>query len=165
MTDGEPQVGVGPWAGPWPVDERFDPELLREGLAARLEQLAAALRAADADDVVAAHQADFVTGRHAPLRGTLVDRLSLDDLTVSTPLRRRPGKPCVVRRAADGDRLHLYLGDRRVDVPARIEPAVTMLRSLLGEGSFIASQLGLDDASAVVLSRRLVREGLLEVAR
>jgi tRNA G18 (ribose-2'-O)-methylase SpoU len=27
----EPQVGVGPWTGPWPVEERFDPELLREG--------------------------------------------------------------------------------------------------------------------------------------
>ncbi len=24
-------VGVGPWQGPWPDDERYDPELLREG--------------------------------------------------------------------------------------------------------------------------------------
>lgn len=24
-------VGVGPWPGPWPDDERFDPHLLREG--------------------------------------------------------------------------------------------------------------------------------------
>lgn len=24
-------VGVGPWEGPWPDDERFDPELLRHG--------------------------------------------------------------------------------------------------------------------------------------
>lgn len=24
-------VGVGPWSGPWPDDERYDPELLREG--------------------------------------------------------------------------------------------------------------------------------------
>ncbi|MGC3020467.1 MULTISPECIES: TrmH family RNA methyltransferase [unclassified Brevibacterium] len=32
MTENaEPQVGVGPWTGPWPVEERFDPELLREG--------------------------------------------------------------------------------------------------------------------------------------
>ncbi|SFP78616.1 tRNA G18 (ribose-2'-O)-methylase SpoU [Amycolatopsis arida] len=25
------EVGVGPWAGPWPDDERYDPELLRHG--------------------------------------------------------------------------------------------------------------------------------------
>ncbi|MFJ6114976.1 TrmH family RNA methyltransferase [Agrococcus sediminis] len=29
----EPQleVGVGPWAGPWPADDRYDPELLEQG--------------------------------------------------------------------------------------------------------------------------------------
>jgi tRNA(Leu) C34 or U34 (ribose-2'-O)-methylase TrmL len=34
MPDGEVQrsdVGVGPWPGPWPSDERYDPELLRYG--------------------------------------------------------------------------------------------------------------------------------------
>jgi tRNA G18 (ribose-2'-O)-methylase SpoU len=25
------EVGVGPWEGPWPTDDRYDPELLREG--------------------------------------------------------------------------------------------------------------------------------------
>jgi tRNA G18 (ribose-2'-O)-methylase SpoU len=30
--EGEPQpVGVGPWAGPWPDDSRYDPELLQDG--------------------------------------------------------------------------------------------------------------------------------------
>ncbi|KID29292.1 rRNA methylase [Prauserella sp. Am3] len=28
---GRPEVGVGPWEGPWPNDERYDPELLAEG--------------------------------------------------------------------------------------------------------------------------------------
>jgi tRNA G18 (ribose-2'-O)-methylase SpoU len=27
----ELEVGVGPWAGPWPADERYDPELLAAG--------------------------------------------------------------------------------------------------------------------------------------
>ena len=39
MADGEthsapgadPQVGVGPWPGPWPDDTRYDPDLLRDG--------------------------------------------------------------------------------------------------------------------------------------
>src|SRR6478735_542618 len=25
------EVGVGPWTGPWPADERYDPELLAQG--------------------------------------------------------------------------------------------------------------------------------------
>ncbi|KQX62049.1 TrmH family RNA methyltransferase [Angustibacter sp. Root456] len=27
----QPEVGVGPWPGPWPDDDRYDPELLRVG--------------------------------------------------------------------------------------------------------------------------------------
>jgi tRNA G18 (ribose-2'-O)-methylase SpoU len=27
----EDEVGVGPWAGPWPSDDRYDPQLLAEG--------------------------------------------------------------------------------------------------------------------------------------
>ena len=31
MPYGVPEVGVGPWPGPWPSGEQWDPELLREG--------------------------------------------------------------------------------------------------------------------------------------
>jgi tRNA G18 (ribose-2'-O)-methylase SpoU len=30
-TEWGASVGVGPWAGPWPTEDRYDPELLREG--------------------------------------------------------------------------------------------------------------------------------------
>ncbi|MCA1189520.1 MULTISPECIES: RNA methyltransferase [Saccharopolyspora] len=30
-TEWGPEVGVGPWPGPWPDDERYDPELLANG--------------------------------------------------------------------------------------------------------------------------------------
>ena len=30
-SDPAPQVGVGPWVGPWPDDDRLDPELLAAG--------------------------------------------------------------------------------------------------------------------------------------
>jgi tRNA G18 (ribose-2'-O)-methylase SpoU len=30
-TEWGPTVGVGPWEGPWPDDDRYDPELLAEG--------------------------------------------------------------------------------------------------------------------------------------
>ena len=31
MPHGPPEVGVGPWDGPWPEGEQWDPDLLREG--------------------------------------------------------------------------------------------------------------------------------------
>jgi tRNA G18 (ribose-2'-O)-methylase SpoU len=31
MPHGAPEVGLGPWQGPWPDDERYDPELLANG--------------------------------------------------------------------------------------------------------------------------------------
>ncbi|WP_167305910.1 RNA methyltransferase [Nocardioides euryhalodurans] len=31
MPHGPAEVGLGPWEGPWPTDERYDEELLREG--------------------------------------------------------------------------------------------------------------------------------------
>ncbi|WP_188781028.1 TrmH family RNA methyltransferase [Marmoricola endophyticus] len=31
MPHGPPEVGVGPWVGAWPTDERYDERLLREG--------------------------------------------------------------------------------------------------------------------------------------
>lgn len=30
-TEWGTSIGVGPWEGPWPTDERYDPELLRHG--------------------------------------------------------------------------------------------------------------------------------------
>ncbi len=31
MPHGPPEVGVGPWEGPWPEDDRYDAQLLAEG--------------------------------------------------------------------------------------------------------------------------------------
>jgi hypothetical protein len=62
----------------------------------------------------------------------------------------------------DGDRIRVLLGDRELAVPARLRPALEVVRS--------ASRLRpadlaehLDEQSRVVLCRRLVREGLLAV--
>ena len=88
----------------------------------------------------------------------MVDRMALDEIAGDTPLRRRPGKPCVLQ--PDGDRLHLLLGDRRVTVPARITAAVEQVRE---SGRLTPDDLPLDPQSSLVLCRRLVREGLLEV--
>ena len=115
-------------------------------------------------DTVATAQVDaFLQQRVSPLRGSMLDRMQLDALVGDTPLRRRPGRPCVLQDApADADRLHLLLGDRRVTVPARIRAAVEQVRDLT---ELVPDDLDLDPRSALVLCRRLVREGLLEVRR
>jgi len=74
-------------------------------------------------------------------------------------LARRPGRPCVVT-PLDDDRLRVLIGDRYLDVPARLAGALDVVRT---SATFTPADLGLDPQSNLVLARRLVREGLLEV--
>jgi lysine-specific demethylase/histidyl-hydroxylase NO66 len=136
------------------------PDALAEALSTRIEALAAALSDSDAATVADAQTRSFLERRNAVLRGAMVDRMHLAEVDAETALRRRRGKPCVLR--TEGDRLHLFLGDRRVTVPARISPAVEQVRTL---EAFTPADLALDPESALVLCRRLIREGLLEVVR
>ncbi len=136
------------------------PELLAEGLADRLGSLTEALSATDVAAVADAQARSFLERRNTTLRGAMVDRMNLQSVAADTTLHRRPGKPCLLR--AEGDRLHLFLGDRRLTVPARITDAVERARTL---EAFTPGDLGLDTQSALVLCRRLIREGLLEVVR
>ena len=63
---------------------------------------------------------------------------------------------------ARGDRIDVLLGDRTVDVPGWLGPALDELRSR-PELSPADLAEHLDPQSRVVLCRRLVREGLLEI--
>ena len=80
---------------------------------------------------------------------------SIDDDTL---LRRRPGHPCVL--VDKGERVEVLLGDRSLDVPARIRPALEEVRR---RPELRPRDLPLDERSRLVLARRLVREGLLRV--
>jgi hypothetical protein len=95
------------------------------------------------------------------MSGALLDRAALlDGLEAGTTLRRRPGRPC--RLVEDGAALRVLLGDRVLRVPARLRPA---LEHVAGHDELAPADLPLDGESALVLCRRLVREGLLEVVR
>ncbi len=58
-------------------------------------------------------------------------------------------------------RLEVLLGDRSLDVPARLRPAIERIRE---RAELCPADLAdlLDEQSSLVLCRRLVREGLLE---
>ena len=133
-----------------PADGLADalPDLLRRA-AAWLEQLPPE----DAEAVVRRRLARAVPVEPLPLLATAAALRTLD---ASTPLRPRQGLSADVR--VDGDALVLSLPGKSVTLPSFVEPA---LRRLLDGPSTPADLAvgGLDDAGALVLARRLLREG------
>jgi hypothetical protein len=135
-----------------------DPSALADGLGEHLAALADALRGTD-PAVVAEDQVErFLSGRQSQLRGGIKDVLQVRSLDDDTQLRRRTGSPCVL--VDRGDTLRVLLGDRWLDVPARLRPALEKIRA---RTDLTPADLPLDEESRLVLCRRLVREGLLEV--
>jgi bifunctional lysine-specific demethylase and histidyl-hydroxylase NO66 len=114
----------------------------------------------DVDEVAAGVVDRFLTTRAPLLRGGLVDRARLADLDDDSVVRRRAGSACEVRPA--GDRVRLLLGDRELRMPAWLQPTLHDLASSTG-AMRVGDLTGLDAPSRLVLVRRLVREGLLEV--
>jgi hypothetical protein len=128
-----------------------------------LQQVGAAMAAADPAPVAAALRARSVA-RRAPLPvGSLASLVRLDELDDSTVLRRREG--AVAEVVPEGERVALVLADRTLRLPAEVEP---VLRSIVASSTVRGADLGdgvLDRAGRRVLLRRLVREGLLEAVR
>jgi uncharacterized RmlC-like cupin family protein len=148
---------------PLPAGWTRDVDAVAGELAERLSAASAALGRADASDIVRERAIAFASSRAALLRGALVDQLDLDRVGDDTVLERRPGSICELHPR--GERLLALLGDRRLDLPAWLEPA---MRRVLAEPAVrvgdLASEIP-DEPSRSVLARRLVREGLLRPVR
>jgi hypothetical protein len=150
------------------LDERLpagfhrDPEGFREAVANLVVDLAKRVADVDPNEVADAAVRRFLTGRPPVLPGGFADVLDAPILTSDTLVRRRPGTACVA--AVHGDRLSVYLGDRELRMPSWLEPAV---RDVADRAELRPKDLEplLDPGSSVVLVRRLVREGLLEIVR
>ena len=138
-----------------------DPAVLSTELRPRLDALATAIAAVDPIEVAERQVQDFLTSRPPHLRGGLGDRLAANEITDETDLARRPGSVCLP--VADGDRLRVLLGDRELRIPVRLAPAIEYVRA---QARLRPADLSpwLDDQSRLVVVRRLVREGLLQVA-
>lgn len=148
-------------AEPLPAALFTDPGGLADALKDRLAGLAAQLQAVDTLAEVDRLETTFSTGRQPVLAGALLDLLDARRMDAGTTLRRRVGSQCTLRHR-DG-KLELLLGDRRLSMPLQVEDAV---RAALEADQFSPEDLDhLDADSSVVLCRRLVREGLLEVVR
>ena len=135
-----------------------DPQALAHQLGRHLSDIADRLRSVEPDTVLEAEVRRFLTSRPPRLEGALLDGLAVGDIDDDTLLRRRPGHPCVL--LGKGARLEVLLGDRILDVPARIRPALEEVRR---RTELRPRDLPLDEPSRLVLARRLVREGLLRI--
>jgi lysine-specific demethylase/histidyl-hydroxylase NO66 len=140
-----------------------DPTLLTEGLRTHLAHVGERLAALDAQDLVREHGEHFLTSRPPRLAGRLAEAFRAQEVTDDTRLVRRPTAPGVL---VDGpaETVRVLLGDRHLDAPSWIRPALV---DLLARTELRPSDLAdlLDPQSRLVLCRRLVREGLLAIAR
>jgi len=96
----------------------------------------------------------------APLRRPVGSALSAAGIVDGTWLRVRSDAVHDIRRDDSG--LVLHLGDRELSLPGWLQPA---LSSILDRERLRPADLdeGLDAHDRLVLTRRLCREGLLEV--
>lgn len=147
---------------PLPAGYHRDAEGLAAMLAAYVDRVRGQLDHADVGALASSEIDRFATSRASALRGGLVDRLLIAALHDSSWLRRRAGSVCELR--PDNERLRVLLGDRVMHVPGWLaEPLEAVRRADRLRPRDLAEWL--DEASRLVLIRRLVREGLLEVER
>jgi hypothetical protein len=154
-------LASGEYDAPLPAGYLDDPAALESLLGDRLSGFADGLRALDPAEVVEQRSAAFLSERTPAMRGGLTDLVALDSLGDDTELVRRSTATCVLR--PDGDRLRVLLGDRELRMPARLADAMTFVRD---HERFRVGDLApwLDGGSRLVVTRRLVREGLLRIA-
>jgi bifunctional lysine-specific demethylase and histidyl-hydroxylase NO66 len=144
-----------------PVGFARDPDGLAEEMKVRAKELEAWLEEASGEDAAGSFAERFWRGRRAVVPGGLEQLERLRDIGRETRFRLRPG--AVFRVSAAGEEARVVMGMRALTMPAFVLPALRFLAE--HEGHFTCQDLPgpLDQASRLVLLRRLVREGTLEV--
>jgi lysine-specific demethylase/histidyl-hydroxylase NO66 len=114
------------------------------------------LRTTSSDDLAARLQRRTWSGnRPAPLP-PLAHAASIANLALGTSLRLRPGLRC---RLVPGDPVRLQLPDRTISLPKATVDAIA--RACSGEPFTVGDLPALDPADQLVLTRRLLTEGVL----
>jgi mannose-6-phosphate isomerase-like protein (cupin superfamily) len=143
-----------------PAGWHRDPDRFAEALADRLTIAIERLTKLDTPGVARREADEFLRSRHPLVAGTFAARTRAGTgVDESTRVRRRPGAVAELRPGADD--LVLLIGDRELHMPSWVEPAVRTVVD--GDVHAVVDVPSLDTESALVLVRRLVREGVLEV--
>jgi hypothetical protein len=148
------------YAAHLPAGYLTDPGLLAGPLSAALAEVSGRLAELDATAVADERATAFLSERTPALRGGLTDRVGLDELDDDTLLERRSTSACVLRPGPDT--LLVLLGDRSLRMPMRLQAP---LEFIAAHDAFRVGDLEpwLDPQSRLVVTRRLVREGLLRI--
>ncbi|MDP9343729.1 MAG: cupin domain-containing protein [Actinomycetota bacterium] len=148
------------FAEPLPLRFTQDRERFRRAVEDRLQALSRWVEKADADEIAGRLSRRFLTKRQPLLAGQLQQLLALPNLSDDSIVARRAGSMLVLE--AKDEQLAVYLGDRELRMPAWAEPA---MRAIADADRLAVRDLTpyLDEESRLVLVRRLVREGLLEI--
>jgi bifunctional lysine-specific demethylase and histidyl-hydroxylase NO66 len=133
---------------------------VEEELEVRRKELLEWMEAAVDEEAVRGMARSFWSSRRPVLGGHLAQLGRVEEIDADTPVRRRPGSVFVVEARAG--RATVLLGMRELRMPGFCEPALRFVAER-SEPFEPAGLPGLDPGSAVVLVRRLVREGALEV--
>ena len=138
-----------------------DEAALASDVAALVEELRQWLGTVDAAAVAATITKRFWTTRPPLLAGQLRQLALVGSVDDRTRVRGRPGTAWRLFPGVDG-RVTLSLGDRELHMPAALEAVVARL---LASSDVTVGDLAdeMDEKSRLVLVRRLVREGALEV--
>ena len=144
---------------PLPLRFTFQEDGFTAEVAERLQELGAAMAGLDAAPIARRLRRKVLTTRQPLLRGQIHRLLGLDSIDDGSVVARRPGSICIIE-AIDGE-LSVLLGDRELRMPERLERAMSLIAA--GGSLTVADIPGLNSSGRVVLVRRLIREGLLEV--
>lgn len=144
-----------------PLPLRFAAEdgALVDQIRQRLEEIGSSLGELDPSAIAQRLRRTVLTTRQSLLRGQIHRLLTLDRVEDESVVTRREGSICVLG-TVDGE-LSVLLGDRELRMPGWLEPAMRVIAA--GGRVVVADLPHLDEAGRLVLARRLIREGLLEV--
>ncbi|MGH2679078.1 MAG: cupin domain-containing protein [Actinomycetota bacterium] len=149
---------------PVPAGWLDDPDGFAEGLHERLAALASALGEVDVAREADERRQRFLSNRAQLARGTIAERMAPIVVDDDTVVARRAGAVCEVLRRPE--RLVVLLGDRRLEMPAWLDRAMSQIARLDDGGTLTVRDLTphLPHApSRAVLTRRLIRDGLLTI--
>lgn len=137
-----------------------DADALRAVTERTLDDLRTWLDSVDVDALVGQLARRFKSTSQPLFRGQLRQLELLDDLGSRSIVRRRRGASCFLLRS--DEHLKVVLSDRELNMPLLADEAMRMVSDA---ESFVISDLhrSLEPEGALVLTRRLIREGLLEV--
>jgi bifunctional lysine-specific demethylase and histidyl-hydroxylase NO66 len=157
-------AGADALDGPVPAGWLEEPSAFAEELGGRLAALASALGEVDVHAVTGERRERFLSTRATLARGAIAERATTATVDDGSVVTRRPDSICEL--VGKPDLLVVLLGDRRLEMPVRLEPAMRQIARLDDGETLAVRDLALhlpDRPSRAVLVRRLVREGVLTI--